>query len=205
MPPTAASSGTDARSRSEPRRSAKRRPMSRATSTALPMPRTTPPVVLGRDSQRGRACRLGVLSAMKRGKVLRLPGACNPAGSRAGESPRGEPHACGPHRAAWKRPGAAPGGGGEPIPGPGEIVVEVHATALNRADWLQILGKYPVPPGHPRGPPRHGVRRHGAAAGPRASGSGRGPGDGAGARGRPSPSGWSPTSARRCPCPSRCR
>ena len=37
----------------------------------------------------------------------------------------------------------------EPVPGPGEIVVEVHATALNRADWLQILGKYPVPPGTP--------------------------------------------------------
>jgi putative PIG3 family NAD(P)H quinone oxidoreductase len=37
----------------------------------------------------------------------------------------------------------------DPVPGPGEIQVEVHATALNRADWLQILGKYPVPPGTP--------------------------------------------------------
>jgi putative PIG3 family NAD(P)H quinone oxidoreductase len=37
----------------------------------------------------------------------------------------------------------------DPIPGPGEILVDVHATALNRADWLQILGKYPVPPGTP--------------------------------------------------------
>ena len=37
----------------------------------------------------------------------------------------------------------------EPVPGPGEIQVEVHATALNRADWLQILGKYPVPAGTP--------------------------------------------------------
>jgi len=37
----------------------------------------------------------------------------------------------------------------EPAPGPGEIQVEVHATALNRADWLQILGRYPVPAGTP--------------------------------------------------------
>lgn len=37
----------------------------------------------------------------------------------------------------------------EPVPGPEEIGVDVHATALNRADYLQILGKYPVPPGVP--------------------------------------------------------
>ena len=37
----------------------------------------------------------------------------------------------------------------DPVPGPGEILVDVHATALNRADWLQVLGKYPVPPGTP--------------------------------------------------------
>ena len=37
----------------------------------------------------------------------------------------------------------------DPVPGPGEIVVDVHATALNRADWLQIIGRYPVPPGTP--------------------------------------------------------
>jgi len=37
----------------------------------------------------------------------------------------------------------------EPTPGRGEISVEVHATALNRADHLQILGRYPVPPGVP--------------------------------------------------------
>ena len=35
----------------------------------------------------------------------------------------------------------------EPVPGTGEVLVEVHASALNRADWLQILGKYPPPPG----------------------------------------------------------
>ncbi len=37
----------------------------------------------------------------------------------------------------------------EPVPGPGEIGVDVHSTALNRADWLQTLGKYPPPPGTP--------------------------------------------------------
>jgi len=57
----------------------------------------------------------------------------------------------------------------EPVPGPGEILVDVHATALNRADWLQILGKYPVPPGTPAdllGMEYAGTVR---AAGPRAA------------------------------------
>lgn len=31
----------------------------------------------------------------------------------------------------------------------GEVLVEVHATALNRADLLQRAGKYPPPPGWP--------------------------------------------------------
>jgi putative PIG3 family NAD(P)H quinone oxidoreductase len=30
-----------------------------------------------------------------------------------------------------------------------EVLVKVHATALNRADLLQVLGKYPPPPGWP--------------------------------------------------------
>jgi len=57
----------------------------------------------------------------------------------------------------------------EPVPGPGEISVDVHATALNRADWLQVLGKYPVPPGTPADLP--GMEYAGAvrAVGPRAS------------------------------------
>jgi putative PIG3 family NAD(P)H quinone oxidoreductase len=56
----------------------------------------------------------------------------------------------------------------EPVPGPGEILVDVHATALNRADWLQVLGKYPVPPGTP--PDLPGMEYAGTvrAAGPRA-------------------------------------
>lgn len=34
-----------------------------------------------------------------------------------------------------------------PEPGPGEVLVRVHATALNRADLLQRRGLYPAPPG----------------------------------------------------------
>ena len=37
----------------------------------------------------------------------------------------------------------------EPIPGPHDVVVRVHATALNRADLLQREGRYPAPPGAP--------------------------------------------------------
>lgn len=34
-----------------------------------------------------------------------------------------------------------------PEPGPGELLIDVHATALNRADLLQRRGLYPPPPG----------------------------------------------------------
>ncbi len=41
----------------------------------------------------------------------------------------------------------------DPAPSPGEILVRVRATALNRADLLQRQGLYPPPPGtHPRIP-----------------------------------------------------
>ena len=36
-----------------------------------------------------------------------------------------------------------------PHPGPGEVLVMVRASALNRADLLQRQGKYPAPPGAP--------------------------------------------------------
>jgi NADPH2:quinone reductase len=36
-----------------------------------------------------------------------------------------------------------------PDPGPGEIRVRIHASALNRADLLQRRGSYPAPPGAP--------------------------------------------------------
>lgn len=34
-----------------------------------------------------------------------------------------------------------------PQPGPGELAIAVHATALNRADLMQRQGLYPAPPG----------------------------------------------------------
>ena len=37
----------------------------------------------------------------------------------------------------------------DPSPGPNDVVVRVHATALNRLDLLQREGRYPVPPGAP--------------------------------------------------------
>lgn len=37
-----------------------------------------------------------------------------------------------------------------PVPGAGEILVRVRATAINRADLLQREGRYPPPPGAPR-------------------------------------------------------
>ncbi len=37
----------------------------------------------------------------------------------------------------------------DPIPNPNELLLEVHAAALNRADLLQREGKYPPPPGWP--------------------------------------------------------
>ena len=35
----------------------------------------------------------------------------------------------------------------DPLPGAGEVLVEVAATALNRADLMQVQGVYPPPPG----------------------------------------------------------
>jgi NADPH:quinone reductase len=37
-----------------------------------------------------------------------------------------------------------------PEPGPGEVRVRVHATAVNRADLLQRAGRYPAPAGAPQ-------------------------------------------------------
>ncbi|RIV34416.1 NAD(P)H-quinone oxidoreductase [Micromonospora radicis] len=37
----------------------------------------------------------------------------------------------------------------DPQPGPGEVLVDVRATAVNRADLLQRQGHYPPPPGAP--------------------------------------------------------
>ena len=35
----------------------------------------------------------------------------------------------------------------DPEPGPGEVVLDVVSSAVNRADLLQVQGNYPVPPG----------------------------------------------------------
>src|SRR5512144_1229149 len=35
----------------------------------------------------------------------------------------------------------------DPAPGPGEVVIDMVATAVNRADTLQRQGLYPPPPG----------------------------------------------------------
>ena len=37
----------------------------------------------------------------------------------------------------------------DPIPGPEDVLIDVKATALNRADMLQRQGGYPAPPGSP--------------------------------------------------------
>jgi putative PIG3 family NAD(P)H quinone oxidoreductase len=37
----------------------------------------------------------------------------------------------------------------DPVPGEGELLVTVAATAVNRADLLQVQGNYPPPPGAP--------------------------------------------------------
>jgi putative PIG3 family NAD(P)H quinone oxidoreductase len=34
-----------------------------------------------------------------------------------------------------------------PVPGPGEVLIRVHAAGVNRPDILQRLGRYPMPPG----------------------------------------------------------
>jgi len=38
----------------------------------------------------------------------------------------------------------------DPVPGKGELLVRVEASALNRADLLQRRGLYPAPPGSPK-------------------------------------------------------
>ena len=40
----------------------------------------------------------------------------------------------------------------EPVLKPGYVIIEIHAAGLNRADLLQVAGKYPPPPGWPDWP-----------------------------------------------------
>jgi putative PIG3 family NAD(P)H quinone oxidoreductase len=37
----------------------------------------------------------------------------------------------------------------DPIPGPGEVVIDIAASGVNRADLMQREGRYPPPPGAP--------------------------------------------------------
>jgi NADPH2:quinone reductase len=55
----------------------------------------------------------------------------------------------------------------DPIPGDGEIVIDVHASAVNRADLMQRAGDYPPPPGWPEwmGLEAAGVVSHAPAGG----------------------------------------
>lgn len=55
----------------------------------------------------------------------------------------------------------------DPAPGPEDVVMDIHATALNRADLMQRAGNYPPPPGWPEwmGLEAAGVVRHAPAGG----------------------------------------
>jgi putative PIG3 family NAD(P)H quinone oxidoreductase len=57
----------------------------------------------------------------------------------------------------------------DPVPGPGEVLVDVTAAGVNRADLMQRMGFYPPPPG---APPYPGLECSGtvAAAGPGVTG-----------------------------------
>lgn len=56
-----------------------------------------------------------------------------------------------------------------PAPRPREVLVRVHATALNRADLLQRQGKYPAPPDSPQDIPGMEFAGEVVEAGPNAS------------------------------------
>ena len=50
----------------------------------------------------------------------------------------------------------------DPVPGPGEVVIEIAASGVNRADLMQRQGLYPPPPG---APPYPGLECSGRVAG----------------------------------------
>src|ERR1700727_1990831 len=49
----------------------------------------------------------------------------------------------------------------DPVPGPGEVVIDITAAGVNRADLMQRQGFYPPPPG---APPYPGLECSGAVA-----------------------------------------
>lgn len=58
-----------------------------------------------------------------------------------------------------------------PVPGPGEVLVRVHAAGVNRPDILQRLGRYPPPPGASPDIPGLEVAGRVATLGPAAEGA----------------------------------
>lgn len=56
-----------------------------------------------------------------------------------------------------------------PEPGAGEVLVRVHSSAINRADVIQRLGRYPAPPGVPADIPGLEFAGEVAALGPGAA------------------------------------
>jgi NADPH2:quinone reductase len=54
----------------------------------------------------------------------------------------------------------------DPVPGAGEVLVEVRAAGLNGADRLQVAGLYPAPPGSPQDIPGMELAGEVAAIGP---------------------------------------
>jgi putative PIG3 family NAD(P)H quinone oxidoreductase len=62
-----------------------------------------------------------------------------------------------------------------PVPGPGDVLVRIAATAVNRADLLQRMGRYPPPPGWPEDIP--GLEYAGTVEATGDDVAGRAPGD----------------------------
>jgi putative PIG3 family NAD(P)H quinone oxidoreductase len=62
----------------------------------------------------------------------------------------------------------------DPVPGPGEVLIDVAVSGVNRADLLQRQGLYPPPPG---APPYPGLECSGRVAGLGAQVTGWRPGD----------------------------
>jgi putative PIG3 family NAD(P)H quinone oxidoreductase len=56
-----------------------------------------------------------------------------------------------------------------PVPGAGELLIRVRSSAINRADVLQRMGRYPAPPGVPADIPGLEFAGEVAACGPGAS------------------------------------
>ena len=70
----------------------------------------------------------------------------------------------------------------DPLPGAGEVLVEVRAAGINGADLIQLEGFYPAPPGSPPDIPAWSWRAKSSRWGRRIAVHGRRPGHGPGRR-----------------------